>query len=127
MTFNELFEALFFGPPIQQGPGLPDPPTQRKPAQIAVPKPLSGRLVNADTNTYEWDLSRARVNHGASHELSEQEMAALQNANLKNGPWNAVLKLARLQGKTIAEGAKAAGCSTSYAGKAYSVFGRFER
>ena len=49
MTFNELFEALFFGPPIQQGPGLPDPPAQRKPA---APAPSSGIKYTIDGIPY---------------------------------------------------------------------------
>jgi hypothetical protein len=88
---------------------------------------VGGRLVNKATNTWEWDVTpRVHVDHNADTTLTTPEIFALEKAGLKNGPWNAALKIARVHGKTINEAAREAGCSPSYAGKVYGVLSRFK-
>jgi len=126
MKLIDMLEAIIYGGPMQPGPGLP-PPVAQRPVKREIPKPVGGRLANPATNTWEWDIKpRANVNADADTTLTNREIELLIGAKCKNGPWNASLKVSRVRGATIAEAAKAAGCSTSYAGKAYSIFSQCE-
>lgn len=118
-------EFWLFGNRRTRGPGLPPPPERR--TQKAVHVDTSGaRLVSAETRTWEWDIARTRPAN-APAELTDAEIHALERASLKNLVVNARVKLARVQGLTIAEAAKNAGCGFSTAQKIYGVLSRFEQ
>lgn len=123
-NLDKLLESMLFGAPIKKGPGLPDPPAKVAAKSVHVPT-SSGRLVNRDTNTWEWDISRARP-VSAPAELTQAETEELVRRGHKNMGWNAKVKLARVQGQTIAEAAKAAGCGFSTAQKIYATLSAFE-
>lgn len=122
---DNILETVFFGGPMKPGPGLPDPPGKKKSAPVHVPT-SGARLVNRETMTWEWDIARSRP-VSAPAELTTEEIAELEKRGLKNVVWNARVKLARVQGQTIAEAAKAAGCGFSTAQKIYAALSKFER
>lgn len=124
MNITRLIETLLFPPIGGPGPGLPDPPTAKKAVPVKVEK-AGGRLVNAQTMTYEWDIARSRPANKPA-ELTDVEVAELEKRGLKNMTWNACIKLARVQGRTIAEAAKDAGCGFSTAQKVYAALSKFE-
>lgn len=125
MNISTLFEQIFFGAPIQPGPGLPPPPEKKVGRPVASAKP-GARLVNQVTMTYEWDISRAHVATAAPADLTDMEQAELAKRGQKNQGWNIALKLARVQGATASEAAKAAGCSLSYAAKVFAALSKFD-
>lgn len=121
---DRLYEDIFFGGPMPKGPGLPEP-TQKTPGRPVKVESAGARLVNADTNTWEWDLGRVRPAN-KSAELTDLEIAELERRGLKNHTVNIRIKLARVQGKTIADAAKSAGCGFSTAQKIYGALSKFE-
>ncbi len=122
----DALEWVVYGGPIKTGVGLPDP-VHKPQARKEAPKPITGRLANAQTRTWEWDVkSRVNVNANADTTLTNREIEMLVEKKCKNGPWNASIKVSRVRGRTIAEAAKDAGCSPSYAGKVYSILSQCE-
>lgn len=81
MNITRLIETLLFPRIGGAGPGLPDPPTAKKAAPVKVEK-ASGRLVNAETMTYEWDIARARPANKPA-ELTDLEVEELNKRGLK--------------------------------------------
>ena len=124
-NLDTFLESLFFGAPITKGPGLPDPPAKAATKTVHVPT-AGGRLVNRETQTWEWDIARARP-ISAPAELTQAEADELVRRGQKNMVWNAKVKLARVQGQTIAEAARAAGCGFSTAQKIYATLSAFEK
>lgn len=124
MNITAILESLLFGGAIPPQAPLPEPPEKRvaKPVQV---KTAGARLVSRETRTWEWDIARSRP-AGADATLTDVELETMQGKGLKNSTWNVALKLARVQGATIAEAAKAAGCSFSYAQKAFAALSAFE-
>lgn len=125
MKLFHLFESLLFPPAPPAGPGLP-PPVEKRPGRPVATAKSAARLVDPVTGTFEWDLSRAHVKTGAVADLLDNEAAELEKRGLKNEGWNTRLKLARVQGSTAGEAAKAVGCSISYAGKVFAALSKFE-
>lgn len=123
-NLDNFLELLFFGAPIRKGLGLPEPPAKVAAKTLHVPT-TGGRLVNRETNTWEWDIARTRP-VSAPAELTQAEAAEMIRRGQKNMTWNARVKLARVQGQTIAEAAKAAGCGFSTAQKIYATLSAFE-
>ena len=126
MDFSQVFERFLFPTVITPGPGLPDPPTRKREA-VKVPVEVAGaRLVNRETKTWEWDIARARPANKPA-EMTDLEAEELDRRKLRNMTWNMALKLARVQGLTIGEAAKAAKCSFSYAQKAFAALSAFDK
>lgn len=126
MTINQLLERILWGGPYDLGPGLPPPVVKTPGRPVSVAK-STARLVNTVTNTFEWDLNRSHIVQGAAADLTTQEQAEMEKRGQKNTAWNARLKLARVQGATYTDAAKAVGCSPSYAQKAYAALSKFEQ
>ena len=124
INLNTILESLLFGGPIPAQSPLPAPPEKRvaKPVQV---KTAGGRLIDPATNTWAWDVARSRPAQ-ADAALTDVELEAMQGKGLKNQTWNVALKLARVQGRTIGEAAQDAGCSFSYAQKAFAALSAFE-
>lgn len=125
MNIHAILEKVLFGGPYHIGDGLPDPPVRKPGRPVQVQKSTS-RLVNPVTNTFEWDLNRSHIKEGAAADLTDREHAEMVSRGQKNMAWNARLKLARVQGATAAEAAKAVGCSQSYATKVFAALSKFE-
>lgn len=124
MNISNLLESLLFPRPVPAGPGLPPPPEKKVGRPVAI-QTAGGRLINPDTNTYEWDIARSRP-AGMSAEITDIEARELEKRGLKNWTWNKSLKMCRVQGQTIHEASKYAGCSFSYAQKTFAALSRFE-
>jgi len=124
MNIHTPLQSNLIGGPIPTQAPLPAPPEKRvaKPVQV---KTAGVRLIDRTTKTWEWDVARSRPAQ-ADSTLTDVELEAMQVKGLKNQTWNVALKLARVQGRTIGEAAKDAGCSFSYAQKAFAALSAFE-
>lgn len=123
-NLSALLESLLFPCPVPIGPGLPEPPVKKVGRPVKV-ETAGARLVRPETNTWEWDIARSRPAN-TSADLTDLESAELEKRGLKNWTVNSRVKLARVQGQTIAEAAKAAGCGFSTAQKIYGALSKFE-
>lgn len=123
---STIIERLVWGGPYTLGNGLPDPPAPKKAGRPVKVQKSTTRVVDPVTNTFEWDLNRSHIEPGASADLTTEEQAEMEKRGQKNTAWNARIKLARVQGSTFTEAAKAVGCSASYAQKVFAALSKFD-